>query len=87
VIGSLKSRLSKLEPPDKEYLTARDAIAEIEPEIRNAMKKGYTLEAIHERIKNEIPISKDTLKGYLYGKDAVNKESKPGKGSSRRKSA
>lgn len=72
-IQGVRELLKSLEPAEGTHLSAREAIREIEPDIREAMKKGYTLEAIHARIKKDIPISKDTLKGYLYGKDAVNK--------------
>ena len=72
VISSVKKTLQGLEP-ELVFLSAREAVAELEPDIRAAMKKGYTLEAIAERIRKDIPISPHTLKGYLYGKDAVNK--------------
>jgi hypothetical protein len=72
VISSVQSTLRSLEP-EQQFLSAREAVAELEPDIRAAMKKGYTLEAIAERIRDHIDISPHTLKGYLYGKDAVNK--------------
>jgi hypothetical protein len=72
VISSVRKMLQGLEP-EEHFLSAHEAVAELEPDIRAAMKKGYTLEAIAERIRKDIPISPNTLKGYLYGKDAVNK--------------
>ena len=83
VIPAATKALRALEP-ETEYLSAREAVAELEPEIRAAMKKGYTLEAIAQRLHEHIPISPHTLKGYLYGKDAVNKTTTS---KSRRKSA
>ena len=85
VISSVQSTLRALEPEQK-FLSAREAVAELEPDIRAAMKKGYTLEAIAERIRDHIDISPHTLKGYLYGKDAVNKPA-AGSRTRRRKSA
>ena len=39
----------------------------------NLNAEGMTLEKIGERIREHIDIAPNTLKGYLYGKDAVNK--------------
>jgi hypothetical protein len=72
VISAVQDTLRSLEP-EQDFLSAREAITELEPEIRAAMKRGYTLEKIGERIREHIDIAPNTLKGYLYGKDAVNK--------------
>jgi hypothetical protein len=86
VISSVKSTLRSLEP-EQQFLSAREAVAELEPDIRAAMKKGYTLEAIAERIREHIQISPHTLKGYLYGKDAVNRPAPAVRAKRTRKSA
>jgi hypothetical protein len=85
VIASVRKNLQAFEP-EEQFLSAREAVAELEPDIRAAMKKGYTLEAIAERIRDHIDISPHTLKGYLYGKDAVNRPTGSAK-PRRRKSA
>jgi hypothetical protein len=71
VIKAAAEALRALEP-ENEYVSARQAVAELEPDIRAAMDKGYTIDAIAKRLHEHIPISRNTLKGYLYGRDAVN---------------
>jgi len=68
VVKEVKNRLKALEPTQR-FITAREAVAELEPEIRQAMSRGYTLEEIAERIGSEIKISPNTLKAYLYAKE------------------
>lgn len=69
IVKEVRSKLQALEAP-KRFMTAREAVAELEPEIRQAMARGYTLEEIAERIGSDISISHNTLKAYLYAKDA-----------------
>jgi DNA-binding NarL/FixJ family response regulator len=68
VVNEVKNQLKALEPAQR-FITAREAVAELEPEIRQAMARGYTLEEIAERIGAEIKISPNTLKAYLYAKE------------------
>jgi len=68
VVKEVKNRLKALEPAQR-FITAREAVTELEPEIRQAMARGYTLEQIAERIGSEIKISPNTLKAYLYAKE------------------
>jgi hypothetical protein len=79
----VKGQLNALEPA-RRFITAREAVAELEPEIRQAMARGYTLEEIAERIGSEIKISPNTLKAYLYSKEARAK-STPAKRTIRRR--
>jgi DNA-binding NarL/FixJ family response regulator len=72
VVKEVKNQLKALEPAQR-FITAREAVAELEPEIRGAMARGYTLEEIAERIGSEIKISPNTLKAYLYAKDTRTK--------------
>jgi DNA-binding NarL/FixJ family response regulator len=69
VVAAVKGQLNALEPA-RRMITAREAVAELEPEIRAAMARGYTLEEIAERIQSEIKISPNTLKAYLYSKES-----------------
>lgn len=86
-LETLRAQLSGL-PSKTEYISAREAVAQLLPEIREAMKKGYSLEAIAERICKEIDITPQTLRGYLYSKDSVVKDRKSGAGATKkRKSA
>ncbi len=78
IVQRVKAQLNALEPVQR-TLTAREAIAELEPEIREAMSRGYTLEEIALRIGGTINISPNTLKGYLYRKEAAGKKAATGK--------
>jgi hypothetical protein len=68
VVTEVKNRLKALEPRGR-MITAREAVAELKPEIQEAMARGYTFEAIAEQIGKDIAISPNTLKAYLYAKD------------------
>jgi hypothetical protein len=78
VVKQVKATLKSLEPV-KRTMTAREAIAELEPDIREAMARGYSLEEIALRIGGTINISPNTLKGYLYRKETGGKAGKPAK--------
>ena len=51
----------------------RRVVQELLPEIKAAMKRGYTLEEIVKVISKKIPINEGTLRGYMYGKDRVDR--------------
>jgi hypothetical protein len=76
VVEHVKATLRSLEPIAR-TLTAREAIAELEPEIRAAMALGYSLEEIALRIGGTMNISPNTLKGYLYRKEQSAKAARP----------
>jgi len=62
----LKSQFDEERP-----LTGRDLIKELVPDIRRAMKNRYTLDAIAETISKRTDMAPSTIRGYLYGKDSV----------------
>jgi hypothetical protein len=86
VINEVKSQLRELKPAQRS-ITAREAVVELEPEIRQAMARGYTLEDIAERIGSEIKISPNTLKAYLYAKDGKPKSTASKKNATAKKAA
>jgi hypothetical protein len=57
------------EPPRKQ--TVRAVVKELLPDIRAAMRRGYTLEQIAERLKKRAGINPLTLRGYIYGRNSV----------------
>jgi hypothetical protein len=67
VVADVKKRLRALEPRGR-FITAREAVAELKPEIQQAMARGYTFDAIAEQISKDMAISPNTLKAYLYAK-------------------
>jgi hypothetical protein len=71
VLNAAAAALRALEPNERP-LSARQAVAELEPDIRAAMEKGYTIEEIAQKLHGHLKLSGSTLKGYLHGRDAVN---------------
>jgi hypothetical protein len=84
-VSEVKNRLRALEPRGR-FITAREAVAELKPEIYEAMARGYTFDAIAQQIGKEIAISPNTLKAYLYAKDSKSAADAPAKKAPRRRS-
>jgi hypothetical protein len=67
-VQDIKVQLDALEPAQR-FLNAREVVRELEPEIRQAMTRGYTLDEVAERIEQQIGMSPNTLKFYLYSEE------------------
>lgn len=73
LVEEVKKTLSTELKEEKATVPLRRVVQELLPEIKAAMKRGYTLEEITKRINKKIPINEGTLRGYMYGKDRVDR--------------
>lgn len=65
-VSTTLAQLKELEAKPKLELTLRETIAEMETELKNAIKKGYSYKELSEVLaKQKIMISAGTLKQYM----------------------
>ena len=79
LVEEVKKTLSTELKEERATVPLRRVVQELLPEIKAAMKRGYTLEEITKRINKKIPINEGTLRGYMYGKDRVDRPAAPAK--------